>query len=65
MRSHKCGDDWVAGSSQHCDSPNHQKLDRQRIAFREGVKGRRKADRSQGVIGQDRGGYVDGGEGGY
>lgn len=62
---HKCGDEWKDGRARECGSPNHKHGDKPRIPFREGVKERRRADRQAGVIGQDRGSYINGGEGGF
>lgn len=54
--SHYCGKVWEDGPVAKC--PKHQKLDGKRRSVW-GRKEKRKLDKAAGVVGQDRGGYIN------
>lgn len=55
--SHLCKDGWAAGPVSACSK--HEK-NYKRKPVKMGQQSRRKADKAAGVVGQDRGGYING-----
>ncbi len=58
---HMCGDEWAPGGVDHCkERQNHGMLVKNQTAVLYGRRIRAKADKAAGVVGQDRGGYING-----